>query len=93
MGFFKSLIASVKSHAKTVATFALALFGISAFAETGTGSTIVENTVTVPGGIDISALINSGVMVLGGIVAVALAAWAGWLIVRIALRWIRTAMK
>lgn len=62
----------------------------SVLAEEGTG-TITNNTITMPQGVDIPALIQSGVLVLAGIVAVALAAWGSWLIVRKCLAWVRKA--
>lgn len=52
---------------------------------------VVSNTVVIPGGIDIPGMIQSGVTVLGGIVAVAIAAWAGWVLVKKCLQWIRKA--
>ena len=50
------------------------------------------NTVKMPDGVDIPSLIQSGVTVLAGIVAVALAAWASWLLVKVALKWIRKSL-
>lgn len=62
----------------------------SVFAEDGAGS-VVAGTIALPQGVDIEALIQSGVLVLAGIVAVALAAWGSWLIVRKCLKWVRKA--
>ena len=56
-----------------------------AFAE----ESVTVNSVSIPGGIDIPAMIQSGVLTLGGIVAVALAAWAGWVLVKKCLHWVR----
>lgn len=56
-----------------------------AFAE----ETVTVNSVSIPGGIDIPGMIQSGVVTLGGIVAVALAAWAGWVLIKKCLQWVR----
>ena len=50
---------------------------------------VVGGTIALPEGVDIDGLIQSGVTVLAGIVAVALAAWGSWLIVRKCLKWVR----
>ena len=50
---------------------------------------VTVNSVSIPGGIDIPGMIQSGVVTLGGIVAVALAAWAGWVLVKKCLHWVR----
>ena len=60
----------------------------SAFAAEGD---VVAGTITMPSGVDIGSLIQSGVLVLAGIVAIALAAWGSWLLVRKALQWVRKA--
>lgn len=52
---------------------------------------VVAGTIALPQGVDINALIQSGVLVLAGIVGVALAAWGSWLIVRKCLKWVRKA--
>lgn len=83
-------MSKIKNFFKLALALVLGFCCVTGFAEDPpTGSTIIENQVTVPGGIDIVGLINSGVTVLGGIVAVAIAAWAGWLIVKLCLKWIR----
>lgn len=53
--------------------------------------TITANTITMPSGIDIPSLIQSGITVLGGVVAVALTAWGTWVLIRKALSWVRKA--
>lgn len=66
--------------APTLATFAGA---------TQAKAAVVAGTIDLPAGVDIDALIQSGVTVLAGIVGVALAAWGSWLIVRKCLKWVR----
>lgn len=71
---------------KMLATGLFAAGGVaSVFAE----GTVSNNTIALPAGVDIESLITSGVGVLAGIVAVALAAWGSWLIVRKCLKWVR----
>ena len=74
-----------KSLALLAAVFATAG---SAFAAEGD---VVAGTIALPQGVDITSLIQSGVLVLAGIVAIALAAWGSWLLVRTALKWVRKA--
>lgn len=75
----------------------LMLWGAPVFAAVATPSVyaaegdLVANTVVLPQGVDITGLIQSGVGVLAGVVAIALAAWASWLIVRKCLKWVRKA--
>lgn len=70
---------------KTLLATVLSVGGaVAAFAETGGSSNI-----TMPSGVDIPGMIGSGVAVLGGIVAVAIAAWAGWVLVKKCLQWVR----
>ncbi len=68
-------------------TSAFALGAVQLFADD-----VSANTVKMPDGVDIPSLIQSGVTVLAGIVAVALAAWASWLLVKVALKWIRKSL-
>ena len=82
----------VKKFFGAASAFALAAVP-AAFAETSGSSSLQANTVSIPSGINITELISSGVAVLGGIVAVALAAWAGWLLIKKCLQWIRRAFS
>lgn len=89
MGFFKKVGKFVKDCAKKAVALAAGAIGIvscSVNAEDVTG-----NTIAMPSGVDIPGLITSGVAVLGGIVAVALAAWGGWVLVKKCLSWVRRA--
>ena len=92
MGFFKKVGDFFKKSAKRAAAFAAAAVGIFA-ASSAHAADATANTVQIPAGIDIPALINSGVTVLGGVVAVALAAWSGWVLVKKCLQWIRRSLS
>lgn len=71
----------------------LLMCGVATLLAVGSATTakadVVAGTITLPAGVDIDSLIQSGVTVLAGIVAVALAAWGSWLIVRKCLKWVR----
>lgn len=56
---------------------------------TSAKAAVAADTIALPDNVNIEPLIQSGVTVLGGIVAVALAAWGSWLIVRKCLKWVR----
>ena len=64
--------------------------GSAVFAEE---ATVVNNTVAIPGGLNIGELIGSCVGVLGGIVAIAIVAWCGFLLVKKALKWVSKAVS
>lgn len=70
----KILLATVLSVGGAVASFA---------------EDVTANTVQMPAGVDIPGMIGSGVAVLGTVVGVALAAWAGWVLVKKCLQWVR----
>lgn len=72
---------------------ALSMAALPMFAEDPANGGISANSVRIPSGIDLIELISSGVAVLGGVVAVALAAWAGWLVIKKALKWIRASLS
>lgn len=79
---------------KRLAAFAVAV--ICAFvmpAATAAEGDVASNTVALPQGVDIAALIQSGVVALAAIVAIALAAWASWLLVKKAISWVRRALS
>ena len=80
---------------KSLMGAALSLAALPMFAEDATGTTggVTANSVNIPAGINLTELISSGVAVLGGVVAVALAAWAGWLVIKKALKWIRASLS
>ena len=73
---------------------AAALFAVGSFAALPTYAAegdIVAGQVSMPQGVDLTSLIQSGVVVLAGVVAIAIAAWCSWLLVRKGIRWIRNA--
>lgn len=88
MGFFKKVGAAVKRCAKSLAAVAVAAVGIFSSA-TVHAEEVSGNTIVMPSGVDIPGLITSGVAVLGGVVAVAIAAWGGWVLVKKCLAWVR----
>lgn len=65
------------------------LSGAVVFAEDAVAT---QPTVTLPTGVDVSTAITQAVTVLGGIVAVAIAGYCGFLLVRKAFRWIGKAL-
>ena len=92
MGFFKKVGDFVKKSVVKVAALAVAAVGVFAGADAHAADA-VANTINMPTGIDIPVMIGSGVAVLGGIVAVAIAAWAGWVLVKKCLQWIRKSLS
>ena len=46
------------------------------------------NVISMPAGVDVVSMIQSGVTALAVVVAVALAAWGGWLLVKKCFKWI-----
>ena len=96
MGFFSKvghgISRAVKNVGRGVVKVGLALaIGFGAFSAMAEGEA-TQPTVTLPSGVDIASVITQGVAILGGIVAVALVGYAGFLIVRKAFRWIGRSM-
>ena len=54
---------------------------------------VVANTVSMPGGVDIVSLIQSGVGSLGSVVIIAVSAWASWILVKMALNWVKKSLS
>lgn len=73
-----------------------ALVGTSAAAvatATAAEGDVANNSITLPSGVDISSLIQTGVVALAAVVAVALAAWGGWLLVKKCLKWVNKSLS
>ena len=92
MGVFskvgRGILCAVKSVGRGMAKVGLALaIGFGAFAAMAEGE-VTQPSVTLPAGVDIASVITQGVAILGGVVAVALVGYAGFLVVRKAFRWI-----
>lgn len=91
MGFLKKVGKFVNDSAKKFAAVAAGAIGILTCSTAKAEGAVTANSIVMPDGIDIPQLITSGVAVLGGVVAVALAAWGGWVLVKKCLGWVRRA--
>ena len=72
---------------KLLMSGALMLVGAAAFAEDH-----VSQSISFPTGVDVANTITSAIPLLGGVVAVAIAGYTGFLLVRKCFRWIGKAL-